>query len=249
MRTADSSPVPIPASTQTLLLVHLLTRARADRSLGVGRAPLREARGMFLTTSCAGCGEPGVDLCRRCRLALAASAATVGDQGVPAAMPFDGVARRVLLGLKYANRRRVVGRLAALVVQRLGLHGAGIEVVTWAPTSRRRARARGFDQAELLARCVAWHLGVPCRRLLERRDVSASSQTGRSRADRLAAAPVVRGRPGVAGRRVLVVDDVVTSGATLLAARAALVAVGAEVAVAAVAATPDRAHAPPPRAA
>ena len=121
---------------------------------------------MFLPTRCAGCNEPGVDLCRRCRFSLAASAATVGDAGVPAAMPFDGVARQVLLGLKYANRRRVVGRLAELMVQRLGLDRVQIDVVTWAPTSRQRARERGFDQAELLARSVARHLGVPSRRLL-----------------------------------------------------------------------------------
>jgi predicted amidophosphoribosyltransferase len=193
---------------------------------------------MFLQARCAGCNEPGVDLCRRCRFSLAATPAAVGDQGIPAAMPFDGVARQVLLGLKYANRRRVVGRLGELMVQRLGLERDGIDVVTWAPTSRQRARERGFDQAELLARSVARHLGVPCRRLLHRSH--GDGQTGRSRADRLVG-PAFRAHPGVRGLRVLVVDDVVTSGATLVVAGQALADIGAfEVLLAAAAATPER---------
>lgn len=193
---------------------------------------------MFLPTRCAGCNEPGVDLCRRCRFSLAISAATTGDGGIEAAMPFEGVARQVLLGLKYANRRRVVGRLGELMVQRLHLDRADIDVVTWAPTSRRRARERGFDQAELLARSVAQRLAVPCRKLLHR--THSAPQTGRTRAERLVG-PGFRAHPAAAGLRVLVVDDVVTSGATLVAARDVLVGTGAiEVVLAAVAATPDR---------
>jgi predicted amidophosphoribosyltransferase len=112
-----------------------------------------------------------------------------------------------------------------------------VDVVTWAPTSNRRARRRGFDQAELLAHAVASELGVPCRRLLRR--VSRSRpQTGRSRAER-------RIGPSFVGRRqwgavtILVVDDVVTTGATLRAAERALLRAGAaQVLMLAGAATP-----------
>jgi predicted amidophosphoribosyltransferase len=126
-----------------------------------------------------------------------------------------------------------------LLVNRLVARGAhrGIDVVTWAPTSSGRRRERGFDQAELIARTVARQLGLPCRRLLDRA-VAGDPQTGRARSDRLEGAEF-HARPGLDGQRVLVVDDVVTTGATLRAAEAALRESGArQVVLAAVAATP-----------
>ena len=156
-------------------------------------------------------------------------------------MPFTGRARQVILGLKYRNRRQVARHLAGLLVNRLvdqRVH-TRVDVVTWAPTTEAHRRGRGFDQGEIIARTVARQLGLPCRRLLERTG-EAASQTGRSRADRLHG-PAFRARPNDAGARVLLIDDVVTTGATLLAAEAALVESGsASVVRAAIAATPAR---------
>jgi competence protein ComFC len=196
---------------------------------------------MILQTRCAGCDRVGAVLCRTCRFALAGPAPSVTAGGVIAAVPFAGRSRDVVLGLKYRNRRAVAGHLAGVLVNRLlaaGIRpGRDIDVVTWAPTSRRRRHDRGFDQAEAVARHVAGQLGVPARRLLERTG-TGSPQTGRSRAARLQG-PVLRARPDADGRRVLVVDDVITTGATLRAGDAALRAAGARhVVLAAVAATP-----------
>lgn len=139
-----------------------------------------------------------------------------------AAVPFTGRARKVVLGLKYRNRRQVARHLAGLVVNAIVASGdhRDLDVVTWAPTSDARRRSRGFDQGELVARHVARQLGVPCRRLLVRSG-PAATQTGRSRVERLHG-PEFVARPGLDGRRVIVVDDVVTTGATLRAAAAAL---------------------------
>lgn len=163
---------------------------------------------------------------------------TGGD--VIAAVPFAGRARDVLLGFKYRNRRQLAHHLAGLLVNRLlaaGIAPADLDVVTWAPTSRRRRRQRGFDQAEVVARRVALQLGVPCRRLLER-EGSSTPQTGLDRATRLHG-PSFRAAPSARGRRVLLIDDVVTTGSTLRSADHALRASGAaDVQRAAIATTP-----------
>jgi len=182
-------------------------------------------------------------LCRQCQFALVTSPACIVGGGIAAALSFDGVARSAILGLKYGNRRAVATALAEILVRRLSLAvpGAGpldqVDLVTWAPTSRRRVVERGYDQGELLARAVARQLGVPCRRLLFR--VHGAPQAGRGRAERLEG-PTFRVRSG-RPLRVLVVDDVVTTGATLVAAGKALRAAGiCEVRLVAVAATPVR---------
>jgi predicted amidophosphoribosyltransferase len=156
--------------------------------------------------------------------------------GQGAVLRYEGGGRRLVLALKYGNARPVVKALAGAIARRV--RHERVDVVTWPPTSAGRRRRRGYDQAELLARAVAWRLEVPCRPLLRRVDDPRGPQTGRSRAERLDG-PVFVARQRVRGA-VLVVDDVVTTGATLRAAEAALLAAGARsVRTIAAAATPS----------
>jgi predicted amidophosphoribosyltransferase len=194
---------------------------------------------MLFQIRCAGCDAPGAAVCTTCRFALLGPQPQPGADGVRAAVPFTGRARKVVLGLKYRNRRRVARHLAGLVVNTIVSNGdhRAVDIVTWAPTSAARRRSRGFDQGELVARHVARQLGIPCRRLLVRSG-PAVAQTGRTRVERLHG-PAFVARPGLDGRRVIVVDDVVTTGATLRAAAAALRHAGvADPRLYAVAATP-----------
>ena len=195
------------------------TRAVAPETLS---HPSRTTGTMMFQSRCAGCDRVGPVLCRTCRFALAAPAGMPVGGDVVAAVPFAGRARTVLLGFKYGNRRQLAHHFAGLLVNRLlaeGVQPKDLDVITWAPTTRQRRHRRGFDQAELVARRVALQLGVPCRRLLERQNGAA--QTGLDRATRLHG-PVFRASPAAAGRRVLVIDDVITTGSTLRSAEAAL---------------------------
>ena len=99
-----------------------------------------------------------------------------------------------------------------------------VDVVTWAPTTTSHQHERGMDHAELIARHVGVMLALPTKRLLRR--VNTVSQTGLDRDDRLIS-PEFVARPLGRQRNVLIIDDVVTTGATFRAAMRALVAVGA----------------------
>jgi ComF family protein len=143
-----------------------------------------------------------------------------------AALAYEGDGRELVARLKYRNARTTLTWLAgemAMLVDR-----SEIDAVTWVPTTAARRRQRGFDQAELLARSVARRLRLPIRSMLVRG--AGPPQTGRTGIERHAG-PALSARPlrrSHRTRRVLLVDDVVTTGTTVTVAARALKAVGVE---------------------
>lgn len=180
----------------------------------------------LLPARCAGCGAAAEPICSLCLLTLRPAAPTTPPAPLRAwASPFayEGVAREMIARLKYRNERHALGWLAArTAASARALSGA--HAVTHVPTTAERRRKRGFDHAALLARAVARNLGLPHRTVLKR--VSGPPQTGRTAAERRRG-PDLRVAAPVDGIVWLVVDDVVTTGATLRAAGLALVRAGA----------------------
>lgn len=191
---------------------------------------------MFLPTTCPVCAAQGPAPCAGCAAELRPAPALPAPPGLDscaALLTYAGAGRELVARLKYRNARGSVPFLARGMAAIVPYE---VDLVTWAPTTPARLRRRGFDQARLLARAVARQRGVPCRPVLRRRPGPA--QTGR---DALArhSGPGFAGVRGLQGRRVLLVDDVVTTGATVAAASLALREAGAaEVHVVAAARTP-----------
>jgi len=138
--------------------------------------------------------------------------------------PHEGHTRELVLGLKYGKKRSNARALAEIVVDAVAWDGFTCDVVTWAPTTARHQHERGMDHAELIARHVGVLLALQTKRLLRR--VNTVSQTGLDRDERLVS-PEFVARPLGRHRDILIIDDVVTTGATFRAATRALVEVGA----------------------
>ena len=195
--------------------------------------------------TCAGCDREGEPICARCRPALDARLSL--PPGVPIGLPaeippgllqaewcapFAGVVRAALHQLKYAGERRLARPLGEALARRWAAVGAGGDVLVPVPVHRARAAQRGYDQAVLLAEAAANALGLPVTTVLERRRETVA-QYHLDRSDRAAnvAGAFSIGSPaaaaGVHGRWVVLVDDVMTTGATLSACATALADAGA----------------------
>ncbi len=145
--------------------------------------------------------------------------------------PFAGVVRNALHALKYAGERRLAAPLGAAIAARWAEVGAGGDLLVPVPIHAERRRHRGYDQAVLLADAAAASLGIPAVVALVRdRATRPQFELGRERrAENVADAFRMdsASRRAVAGRWIVLVDDVATTGATLVACANALLAEGA----------------------
>ena len=166
---------------------------------------------------CAVCGRPveeGIDLCRDCAVEghPYAAARTLG--------PYTGELKRLIQALKYEGERALARPLGSLLAELVS------PARTCVPADPVRLRQRGYHAAELLARAVARGLGLPFRPLL-RKPRSTPPQVGRPRAERLTALKgAFRARRPGQGESLLLVDDVITTGATVAEATQTLLQAG-----------------------
>jgi ComF family protein len=208
----------------------------SDQRRGPLCAPCWDALERIGPPWCRICGVPmtaalrptDTPLCGECRLrppvfAYARAGARYGD-----------VAREALHALKFKGRRELAGPLADLIVEggTTRLPKGRPDLLVPVPLHPRRHRERGFNQASLLARRLGQAWGVPVRDDVLARVVATASQTAleaTARRSNVRNAFRLRRPEMVAGRHVIVVDDILTTGATLSECVLTLHAGGAEI--------------------
>ena len=201
---------------------------------------------LLMPPACAACGRSGALLCPACldefatpsrpvdRFLVADAGVVVGDAlaVAVAAFAYEGPMRRALAALKYTGASRLaplLARAAAPTLQRL-LGLAGPAPLVPVPLHAERRRARGYNQAELLARHLGRLVEVTVADPLER----ARSTTKQHRLNRAARLHNLRGafavREGsVVPESVILVDDIITTTATLEACASILREAGCDV--------------------
>ncbi len=195
---------------------------------------------------CVGCGQPGTDWCAGCQRAVNTIIRPLCNRcGLPlfdrnhdrhlcASFPmillvrsyawYDGPLLRALLHLKYRPNRRVadlMGQWLAGIIQKEGWEGSKVLSV---PLGKKRMRQRGYNQADLIAEGLAKHLGLEWGKSSLVRIRETRSQVGLDQiARRLNVQGAFRADPReVEGHEIFLVDDLLTTGATLLACSEAL---------------------------
>lgn len=187
----------------------------------------------LLCKSCVQTLPPVPSRCYRCR-AVTRDWATCRScrrtsplQSVYVAYPFDGLARELLHAVKYERARSAAATMSETAAPLLRYIPAGAVLVP-VPTATGRVRQRGYDQSRVFARELCRRDGRPRAQLLAR--IGQGHQVGSSRADRLrhlAGAFRAVNLGQVEGAHVVLVDDVLTTGATLEAAARVLRKAGA----------------------
>ncbi|MBQ2061344.1 MAG: ComF family protein [Oscillospiraceae bacterium] len=198
---------------------------------------------------CGGAAAGGELMCRKCRATLpftgghALQKGTFGRCASP--LWYEGGVRKAVLDYKFRGKLGALECFGQLMAQCAAEElGGEFDAVTWVPISKKRLRKRHFDQSRFLAAslCVDWH--VPpvetLRKIVDNPPQSGTEDPARRRANVLGVYEAVSPAE-IAGKRWLLVDDVVTTGATLTECVRVLKAAGAaDVVCLTLAATPRK---------
>lgn len=162
---------------------------------------------------CLVCGAPindEADYCLRCQRTESVFGRNVSP------LVYDGKARELVYALKFGGRKYIARTLGAMMSDAFLSSGEEGEIIVPVPMTDAERKKRGFNQSELLAREVGRRLNIPVLpALVKIRDTRPQKElSGKERAENLKGCFAVAYGEYVAGRKILLVDDVFTTGAT-----------------------------------
>lgn len=212
-----------------MLLTPLLSLLAPHECLGCG------TEGFLICANCKKSLKPAVERCYSCHKSMSGGRTCPSCRrssslySVRAAVRYEGAAKDLIWKLKFGRARAAAAEASRLLGDYTRIPDSGTAIITHAPTATNRIRRRGYDQAALIAKAFAQNNGQPYTPLLAR--LGTHKQVGASRMVRSsqlqeAFRPIHEQR--IRGAHIILIDDVVTTGATLQAAAAALREAGAK---------------------
>ena len=182
---------------------------------------------LFFPTKCVFCHkltQTGETVCKACAKNLPFVSKELQQQSFPhipvcvSPLFYEGVVRESLLRYKFSGASCYAKTYGDFLRKCIDENGISCDIITWVPLSSLRLRKRGYDQARLLAQELAIRSGIPCLRLLKKtRNTSAQSLAGgaANRKQNISRAYAALDQKSIKGKKILLVDDIVTTGSTL----------------------------------
>jgi competence protein ComFC len=175
---------------------------------------------------CVGCGCYGSLLCKKCYSQIQFMSISPDLEALEGKVDqlwvmgwYQGVLKKMILALKYQKVKCLGEVLGKMLYWTMDI--PKVDVVTFVPSSKKRLRDRGYNQVQEIGKFLAENLGVECVKLVEKNQETvrqASLHSQEERAENLRGAFEIGARVNrkkLKGARVLLVDDVVTTGSTL----------------------------------
>ena len=155
-----------------------------------------------------------------------------GDIVCVAPFRYDGEVRRSILRFKFEGRDHYAGAYGEIMARTAALELADeFDLVTWVPVSKKRRQERGYDQSELLARavCRVWNVeAVSTLKKVHHNAAQSGMESAEQRRANVLGVYETADRERFAGKRLLLVDDILTTGSTVSEAARVLLLAGAE---------------------
>ena len=197
---------------------------------------LESLASLLFPPRCAFCGRPGVrGVCPDCEKALPYCKTPLHERAEIGAclapLKYEGIVREALLSYKFHGSQSRCAGFGDILAQAAAEHfGGEFDLVTYVPVSKKRKAERGYDQSYLLARETCRHWSVAPETLLQKTKDNAAQSSLSSREERqknVVGAYTAVNEDKIKGQRILLIDDILTTGATLREAARVLREAGA----------------------